>query len=187
MSITNKIIVVDPGHGGIYDGATYGSVKEKDITLAVANKVRTKLETLDAYVRQTRYGDTDFGGSTAAEDINKRVNYINSNYGYNYAALVSLHINSASGFKSPYYYNGTTGTTEQERINSRNLANDIAVEMGHILYRTGDFAILRDTWGSIPKVLVEMEQIDSGLITQSWWQDEVSTQIVNGLKSYFGS
>lgn len=58
------VVIVDPGHGGSDPGATYPvgvkdpTVKEKDITLDVALKVRDKLEAAGVDVIMTRTGDT---------------------------------------------------------------------------------------------------------------------------------
>jgi len=57
----DRIIVIDPGHGGEADTGTiaYG-YEEKDLTLALAKEVKALLESglLDSYVCLTRLGDT---------------------------------------------------------------------------------------------------------------------------------
>ncbi|MDQ0297743.1 N-acetylmuramoyl-L-alanine amidase [Salibacterium salarium] len=178
MSIRNKYIVVDAGHGGSYPGTTSGGRQEKDITLDVHTKVRNKLKGEGAFVYSTRFGDDDFGGSDDAEDINNRVDYVNANFS-NYDALISLHLNTYRGIVGPFTQSsyGTAG--------SQALANDIAVEMGHIPTHDGNFAILRDTDEDCPKVLLEMARITQGQVENSSWQDEMSDEIVNALKNYF--
>ena len=59
-SANKTLIVIDPGHGGIDPGATRGNkILEKDITLAVAKRIKKELEKSSRYsVLLTRDGDT---------------------------------------------------------------------------------------------------------------------------------
>lgn len=52
-------IVLDAGHGGIDGGASKGEVIEKDITLAITEKVARQLKRLGAEVVMTRTTDED--------------------------------------------------------------------------------------------------------------------------------
>ncbi len=58
-SANKTLIVIDPGHGGIDPGATRGKkILEKDITLAVAKRIKKELEKSSRYsVLLTRDGD----------------------------------------------------------------------------------------------------------------------------------
>jgi N-acetylmuramoyl-L-alanine amidase len=62
--LTNKIIGLDPGHGGSDAGASFSygkgiaTLKEKDINLAVATELRKLLEADGAKVVMTRTSDT---------------------------------------------------------------------------------------------------------------------------------
>jgi N-acetylmuramoyl-L-alanine amidase len=52
------VVVIDPGHGGDQDGAqSPGGVKEKDVVLQIARRLRPRLERLGAKVVLTRTGD----------------------------------------------------------------------------------------------------------------------------------
>ena len=54
------VVVLDPGHGGVDPGAkSAGGVQEKDVVLAFAKRLKTKLEATDRYqVFMTREDDT---------------------------------------------------------------------------------------------------------------------------------
>src|SRR3954468_4009228 len=53
-----RVIMIDPGHGGIDAGASTTGALEKDITLAIARKLRTTLQSrLGATVLLTRDSD----------------------------------------------------------------------------------------------------------------------------------
>ena len=52
-------IYIDPGHGGTDPGAIGNGLREKDVTLAIATRVRNMLvnEYSNATVRMSRTGD----------------------------------------------------------------------------------------------------------------------------------
>jgi N-acetylmuramoyl-L-alanine amidase len=79
-------VAVDAGHGGSNVGATGASgAREKDLTLAIAQKLRRELEQAGARVLMTREADV-------AMDINERVTLLRQRRP---ALLVSIHVNSA--------------------------------------------------------------------------------------------
>ncbi len=91
------VVVIDPGHGGKDPGAigVYGT-QEKDITLAIAKKLKTLIEKLNVKVVMTREEDEFV-------ELYKRGQIANSNNG---KLFISIHCNSmpykphpASGFE----------------------------------------------------------------------------------------
>jgi len=79
------VVVVDPGHGGDQDGArSPGGVKEKDVVLQIARRLRPKLEQLGARVVLTRTGDIGVPLTTRAAVAN----------GLKADLFVSIHLNS---------------------------------------------------------------------------------------------
>ncbi len=84
------IVVVDAGHGGNDPGATYPTgvqdpeVKEKDLTLDIALKIRDNLEKMGVEVIMTREGDT-------YPTLKERVEIANNS---NADLFVSVHINA---------------------------------------------------------------------------------------------
>lgn len=79
------VVVVDPGHGGDQDGAlSPGGVKEKDVVLQIARRLRPKLERLGARVVLTRTGDIGVPLTTRAAVAN----------GLKADLFVSIHLNS---------------------------------------------------------------------------------------------
>jgi N-acetylmuramoyl-L-alanine amidase len=79
------VVVVDPGHGGDQDGALSPSgVKEKDVVLQIARRLRPRLEQLGAKVVLTRTGDIGVPLTTRAAVAN----------GLKADLFVSIHLNS---------------------------------------------------------------------------------------------
>jgi N-acetylmuramoyl-L-alanine amidase len=52
-----QVVVLDPGHGGSNSGARGNNLVEKQLTLAVANRVATRLRARGITVEMTRSGD----------------------------------------------------------------------------------------------------------------------------------
>ncbi|MDR3088602.1 MAG: N-acetylmuramoyl-L-alanine amidase [Desulfobulbaceae bacterium] len=98
-----KKIVLDPGHGGKDPGATAGGLKEKDVALAVAKKLKPALEQeLGCEVVLTREDDRFLG-------LEERTAFANTQGA---DLFLSLHLNAhssskADGFET-YYLNLTT-------------------------------------------------------------------------------
>ncbi|MFI3302449.1 MAG: N-acetylmuramoyl-L-alanine amidase [Rikenellaceae bacterium] len=110
-----KVIVIDPGHGGIFPGATYNGVKEKELTLAVALKlgaiIKKELPTIK--VVYTRTTDIELSKSLA-QDLHARTMIANKASG---DLFISIHANAAS---NPAAYGAETilmgeSSLEQQR------------------------------------------------------------------------
>jgi N-acetylmuramoyl-L-alanine amidase len=90
-------VVLDAGHGGI-DSGMVGFVVEKNVTLNVALKVRSILESNGVNVILTRTGDYAWQGNGGCDkrcDLEQRSNMGSADRN----AFVSIHVNStASGF-----------------------------------------------------------------------------------------
>lgn len=85
----NVVIVIDPGHGGTGDrnlGAQYNGISEKEITLTVANYIKSYLENFDnVTVYMTRTTDT-------VVSLENRVKYAKS---VNADFMFSIHFNAS--------------------------------------------------------------------------------------------
>ncbi len=97
--IKNKVIVIDPGHGGNDQGASRGSLLEKDLTLDIALKVRECLrEKGFTNIIMTRASDKTL-------TLDDRVTIANNNKA---DIFVSIHINASvkseiHGIETHYY------------------------------------------------------------------------------------
>jgi len=89
--LLNKIVVLDPGHGGIYSGGVHYGFREADINLSVALKLRKKLARLGATVIMTRTRDVNLAppGSTLDADLQARVDVAKTSGA---DIFVSLHV-----------------------------------------------------------------------------------------------
>ena len=87
LRLRGLLVAVDAGHGGTNVGATGASgAREKDLTLAIARKLRQELEQAGARVVMTREADV-------SAEISDRVTLLRQRRP---TLLVSIHVNSAA-------------------------------------------------------------------------------------------
>src|SRR5690606_23394238 len=125
-SFAEKVLVVDPGHGGRYGGTCGFSgnttgICEKDVNLQVALKLREVLKNSDITVHLTRTKDVHFSPylQNAGGDMDLRMKNANGFVrGNNDNSLfVSIHHNAAAspyvtGLET-YYYDGKNHYSKQ--------------------------------------------------------------------------
>jgi len=89
FDLAGKKVTLDPGHGWLSDpGASANGMKEKDITLDIANKIKPLLEQYGIQVTMTRTGDEPGAALSAAA---QRANQ------YNADIVVAIHVNAGGG------------------------------------------------------------------------------------------
>lgn len=93
----NKVILIDPGHGGIDAGASEGEVKEKDLNLEIAMILKAYIEENGGICYMTRTEDANTadpnrgkGTSQKMSDLKMRKRNIED---YNADVFVSIHMN----------------------------------------------------------------------------------------------
>lgn len=79
-----RVIIIDPGHGGMDGGCVFGDIAEKDINRKIAYRVMQKLRIMGYCVELARAGDDYI-------DKTERVDMAN---GRNARLYVSIHQNS---------------------------------------------------------------------------------------------
>lgn len=187
--LAGKVIVLDPGHGGIDGGARSpdGRVLEKNLALSVARQTATLLSAEGAAVILTRSDDRRIPLRERSEIANRN----------GAAAFVSIHfnsnrlVNSKSGTMTFYHRRDPVGILLAECL-QRPLVQAIGLpNLGTLsdtrIYSTG-FAVLRHA--RVPSVLLELGFInhstDRARLTQPAVQARVARAIVTGLRTFLG-
>ena len=191
-------VFLDPGHGGWESGASYSSVMEKNINLAVSNKVKANLEALGFTVIMSRTTDTYVGLLERSEEANASGADI----------FVSIHHNAmpsnatVTGIETYYYqydsdyppvineemHNDPTRILESAQLASA-IQNSLVVNTGAIDrgVRRNTFAVLRET--AIPAVLLELGYMSSptelAKLTTTSYQTTLAKAITVGIVAYF--
>ena len=187
--IKDKIITLDPGHGGSDPGAIGASgLKEKQITLEISMRVKELLEKEGANVYMTRTTDKDVYAPNASDraELQARVNVAEK---HNSDLFLSLHINSSvnksvGGFSS-YYYPKTDNDLKIAKTIQDKFAKNFGVD--NLGVRQANFYVVKRC--SMPATLLEMCFIsnpkEEKLMKSKWFQKKTARLIVEGVKNYF--
>lgn len=188
MPVNNKIVVLDAGHGGFDPGKVgVNGANEKDINLAIMDKLQTFLEQGGATVFVTRATDEALG-SSKNEDMRERKVIANENNG---DLLISIHQNaftssSVRGSQVFYHKNSQQGELLAEKI-QENLKKYVDNDNAREIKPNDDYYILRTT--EIPAVLVECGFISNPqeemLLNDPVYQEKIAWGIYVGILEYF--
>lgn len=192
-ALVGKVIVVDPGHGGIDPGAhDRQGVTEKDIVLDIARHLFTLLGKAKAIPIQTRHGDWALEEIYPQEstrhrrDLAARVHIANRS---NADAMVCIHVNKSpsqsargpSTFHSPSSLEGKRlAWCIQRRLMEAQSSRGQGVQ-------PGDFYILRNS--KVPTVIVEVGFLsnpeEKQLLLTSSYREKIAEALFCGLADFF--
>lgn len=176
------LVALDPGHGGMDEGCSSGSVLEKDINLQIALSVRDKLEEMGYQVMMTREDDTYIA-------LEERVNMANGNDADIY---ISIHQNSyesaqISGMET--WYCGQNTAMESRRL--AQLVHQKALSAAGASQRQlrgdADFYVTGNT--SMPSCLIETGFLSNAeereLLSGPEYQEQLAGGIAEGIDLFF--
>lgn len=188
-NVGSGAIVIDPGHGGSDTGAIGSNgVREKDVSLGVAMKVKRILEEQGDPVVMTRTTDRDVysPSATNAQELQARVNKAPRDA----AIFISIHCNafsspSTNGMETYYYTNSGMGRRLAKLINEE-------LEKYGGLFNRGvkpaNFYVLKHS--KMPATLLELGFVtnprEEELLADDEYQELLATAIVTGVNRYFG-
>lgn len=192
--LANKLIVIDPGHGGRDPGRiSVSGVPEKDINLEVSKRLATVLGEMGAAVILTRDSDIDLSDSSASgwrnkkrQDLSRRVDMANSRKADLY---ISVHCNAFPGQGE----HGAQVFSHPNSSESKVLAEYIQSEMAKILQNTKrqakqvDYYAIRKT--KMPAVIVEIGFItnphEDKMLRDPLYQSKVAWSMAAGIIKYY--
>jgi N-acetylmuramoyl-L-alanine amidase len=176
-------LFLDPGHGGTDSGAVGNGLREKDLTLDIALRIRDLLinNYNDVVVRMSRTTDI-------ARSLAERTNDANA-WGANY--YLSIHINAfngtASGYED-YIHDGLSDTSLTAQY--RNILHEEVIKVNGLFDRgkkKANFHVLRES--NMPAMLSENGFIDNVSDAEKLkdpnWRQRVAQGHVNGLVRAF--
>lgn len=196
LPISNKIIVIDPGHGGVDPGAvSKNGIKEDEINLKIALNLKRLIEQSGGVVIMTR--ETDKGLYTSksntlrqmkTEDLHNRKQLIEDSGSQ---VFISIHLNS---FIRPSYYGAQTfykkGSKDSEHfalIIQKELKNILDKENNRQPQYRDDVFLLNEV--TIPSVLVECGFLSNSkeeqLLIDETYQEKIAWSIYIGVMNYF--
>lgn len=181
-----KIIVIDPGHGGVDGGTEVLDVLEKDLNLEIALKLEELLISNGYQVIMTRRTDESLckGSFIKKEDMINRVNIINSS---NALMCISIHMNYFTDSK----YRGSQVFYSDANSKNQGLSQNIQESLEYYLNNTTRSIVKRDnvyllTHSVIPTALVECgflsNKEERELLKTSDYQYLLVNAIYSGMK-----
>lgn len=198
--LDNKIIVIDPGHGGIDGGTNIGDILEKNINLTVGLRLKDILIKKGATVVMTREIDDSLddhiigNGSRHREDLNARVKVVNDSNADLFISLHVNHIKNAKRIGPIVFYHTSSEIGKYLAEHMQGYLNDIStykkmdIKVKHEA-TPGNYYILGNT--KTPGIIVEMgflsNDIDRSLLLDSEHQSDIVEQITKGIIAYFNN
>lgn len=188
LSLKDVSIVIDPGHGGLDNGASVGRVYESELNLKISFALKDELENRGAKVYLTREDEQDMTKRnhhySKQDDMYLRVKKIDE---YKCDYLISIHLNSAPvssawGSQVFYYKNSEKG---------KRLATEIQTAMREVTgspkpISGSSFRVLRAT--QTVGVLVECGFISNanerGQLQSGKYHQKLAIKICDGLENY---
>jgi len=109
--VADKVVVIDPGHGGVDPGLAHGELTEASVAGDLATRVEGRLAAIGVQVMLTRSPET-FGAVAVAPDEAERAAFANATAA---DLVLSLHVDSVTsstpaGCATYYYGDVVTGT-----------------------------------------------------------------------------
>ncbi|WP_053346811.1 N-acetylmuramoyl-L-alanine amidase [Peribacillus butanolivorans] len=143
-------IFIDAGHGGTDPGAVGNGLKEKDLTLKIATKVKIMLEDYkDVSVKMSRAGDTYPSLSARTKVANE----------WDADFFLSIHINAGggTGYEDYIYTSASAMAKEYQSTNHVEIMKQI--DMKDRGKKSANYQVLRTS--SMPAILTECGFIDN--------------------------
>ena len=196
LPVSNKVIVVDAGHGNPDGGAvSKNGVSESDINLKIALKLQNLLEQSGATVILTRSDENgiyDVDKTTLKQkkisDIKNRVKIGNSSSA---DIFISIHLNKIpeeqySGWQTFYKKNNEEGKKLSTEIQS-NLTEAIQKENNRVAKEIDNVYIVKNV--EIPLTIVECGFLsnteEEKELQEDNYQNRLAWGIYNGIMDYF--
>ncbi len=187
-AIANRVILIDPGHGGIDPGAVgYNGLLEKDIVLKTGKYLQNILNQAGAEVVMTRTTDTELS-RRKREDLSLRVDLANKK---NADLYISIHVNSFPSSR----WRGAQTFYQKNQPESKKLAEAIQSELVTTMKNTTrkakpeDYYTTRNT--NMPAVIVEIGFIsnpaEAQLLADNDYQRKLAYAICSGIAKYYAA
>lgn len=191
---TGIVVVIDPGHGGMDPGKVgVSGVLEKDVNLAIALKLRDKLEAEGVRVVITRDNDeclaTPGATNKKSSDMKNRIEIIN---GADADCLISIHQNSfidSSVKGAQVFYYGTSKESRELAVKLQKLLiSEVDPENRREAKEGNDYYILRKS--TCPGVIIECGFLscheETARLVDNEYQCRIADAVAKAVISIYG-
>ncbi|HEY4662928.1 MAG TPA: PKD domain-containing protein [Candidatus Humimicrobiaceae bacterium] len=172
-------VFIDAGHGGKDPGAVANGLNEKDANIAIANRLKAKLEAGGFTVIMRRAGDQ-------YHSLDEIVNMAN---GSGADIFISIHNNasvsaSANGTETYWNANGVNGSSQLASLVQSRLLSQIGRANRGV--KTADFRVIKYT--RMPAALVECSFVsnptEAALLKTADFQEKCATGLFNAINEF---
>lgn len=188
-AVSNKIIVIDAGHGGVDTGAVRGDIVEKDITLAISQKLAEQLGEAGAAVIMIRNSDIDMVQDgekySKRKDLTARVNIANDSKADLYISIHTNAVPSSRWFGAQTFYNASS---EASQLLAVSIQDELTTALKNTTRKAlaGDYFVMNNT--KMPAAIVEVgfisNQKEGQLLKDDKYQGKVARAILQGIVKY---
>lgn len=197
IPITNKVIVIDAGHGKPDEGATgFNGTTEEAINLSIALKLQKLIEQSGAKVILTRSDENSIYSDNVSGIRNKKISDVNNrvDIGNNMGAdiFVSIHLNK---FPASDSYRGWQTFYQENNEKSKDLAQNIQNSLNDNIEKSSNRKIMKISNVyvmnnlKIPAVIVECgflsNKEECELLKTEVYQNKIVWGIYIGIQKYF--
>jgi len=183
-SLKGKTVVLDAGHGGKDSGTVGNGLYEKEITLDMVKRVKSKLENTGAKVILTRSDDRYLY-------LSERANISNNS---NAQVFVSIHANSsanssARGVETFYFGSSNVSLRNSSSSAATNILNELLAVTNSPSrgVKTANFYVIK--YNHKPSTLIELGFVsnpsDASFLKDSGYRNRAADAIVKGLAKHF--
>ena len=189
--LIGKIIIIDPGHGGVDQGASYQDIYEAEINLEISFKLKKELEKQGALVIMTREGNYDLSKPNAIyrkkSDFDNRIKLINNSDANLY---LSIHLNK---YTNPIYYGPQIFYIDKFKENET-LADILQKTLNESLKTKRSTKVMGNAYYMYEKLNVKGVLIECGFISNPKERKDLLTEeyqikfaklIANGIIKYY--
>ncbi|MBU3108881.1 N-acetylmuramoyl-L-alanine amidase [Clostridium gasigenes] len=170
-------VFLDPGHGGVDPGAVANGIKESELNLIIADKVKKKLESKNVQVMMSRTSDITVALGDRAKIANE----------YGADTFVSIHQNSAtpmaSGIETFYQFDKIQYIPFASKIQNALISNTGADNRGA---KPEDFNVIRTS--NMPSALTECGFItnsdDASKLKTDSYREKIANAISDSVYNY---
>ena len=197
MPVSNKIVVLDAGHGGIDPGAMNKdkTILEKDINLEITKKLRDLIEASGGTVIMTRDKDVSLyeeeGNKTTRQKYNENLRNRKKIIDESDADIfVSIHLNAFEQSKyycaQTFYPKGNDDGKELAQFVQDELKRVVDEDNDRKIKPRDDIYLLKNA--KMPSILIECgflsNEKESQLLADSKYQDKIAWAIYVGIQKY---
>ena len=194
-----KIVAVDPGHGGFDGGFAPGDVNgspclEKDINLSISLLLKEKLEKAGYQVIMTRERDeglyNEGDSNKKRSDMQKRIGLINES-GADIA--ISIHQNSffqeSSKGAQTFYYPTSLEAKKLAEMVLEKIKEEVQDGNHRVAKSNDSYYMLKNS--KCPLIIVECGFLsnheEAQLLTTPQYQEKITEGIFQGIETYFSN